>query len=146
MPTIAPKYYEVVQKLYPELTITEIVNGGDSYADIMWNEFDTPPDQATLDAAVTDYLNTQLNTITKFQFRKLFTFNERVALDNFQSNTNIPANYKAILTTMFKDLDSSGAVVMTLPDVIQGVNMLEQLGLIGTGRAAQILARQNPPE
>lgn len=138
-------YVTVVQILYPHLNIIQVNNDGEQYSDIVWSEYETPPSQAVLDQAVEDYINTQTNTITKFQFRKLFTFNERVGLDNFSTNPNIPANYKAILTTMFKDLDSSGAVVMTLPDVIQGVNMLEQLGLIGPGRAAQVLARQNPP-
>ncbi len=138
-------YIEIVQKQFPTKIITQVLNGGSVYADIVWNEFDTPPTEAEVAAAVADYIAQQNSTITKFQFRKLFTFSERVALDNFQANEAIPANYKAMLTTMFKDLDSSGAVVLTLPDVIQGVNMLEQLGLIGTGRAAQVLARQNPP-
>lgn len=138
-------YFEIVQKQFPTKIITQVLNGGAQYSDIIWNEFETPPTQAEADAAVADYIAQQNSTITKFQFRKLFTLTERVGLDNFQSNTNISAQNKAILTTMFKDLDSSGAVVMTLPDVIQGVNMLEQLGLIGTGRAAQVLARQNPP-
>lgn len=138
-------YIEIVQHLFPNAMIVQILNSGSSYSDIVWNEFQTPPTQAEVDLAVADYIAAQQSTITKFQFRKLFTFNERVGLDNFSSNPSIPAQYKAALVTMFKDLDSSGAVVMNSADVIQGVTMLEQLGLIAAGRAAQVLARQNPP-
>ena len=83
--------------------------------------------------------------ITKYQFRKLFTLNERIAIDSAPLNTNIPAQYRAALTTMAKDLEVSQEVQLTAnSDVAAGVMMLEQLGLIGVGRAAQILANQAP--
>lgn len=84
--------------------------------------------------------------ITKYEFRKLFTFNERVAIDSAPTNTNIPAQYRAAIATMLKDLEVSGSVFLTTnPDVANGVNMLEQLGLIGVGRAAQVLANTPAP-
>lgn len=137
-------YVDIVMKLFPGYIMIQVLNSGSCYEDIVWNEFITPPTKTECDAAVTQYLSEQGNIITKFQFRKLFTLTERIGLDNFQSNQNIPAEYKAVLTTMFKDLDASGAVNLTLPDVIQGVGMLEQLGLIASGRATQILSRQAP--
>ena len=83
--------------------------------------------------------------LTKYQFRKLFTLNERIAIDSAPVNPNIPAQYRAALTTMAKDLEVSHEVQLTAnPDVAVGVNTLEQLGLIGAGRAAQILANQPP--
>lgn len=74
----------------------------------------------------------------------MFTLAERVAVDNAQSNPNIPANYKAILLTVVKDLEVSGSVELYNPDVISGVHMLEQIGLIGPGRAEMILANTPP--
>ena len=89
--------------------------------------------------------NTVGTILTKYQFRKLFTLNERIAIDSAPSNPNIPAPYRAALTTMTKDLEVSAEVQLTKnADVTAGVNMLEQLGLIGVGRAAQIIANQPP--
>jgi len=70
--------------------------------------------------------------------------NERVAVDNAQINPNIPAQYKAILLTMAKDMELSAEVQLGNTDVQQGVQLLEQLGLIGAGRANQILSNTAP--
>ena len=60
------------------------------------------------------------------------------------SNPNISAQNKAVLSTIIKDLDVSGEVQLDLPDVAQGIGFLEQIGLIGTGRAAQIISNSPP--
>jgi tRNA(Ser,Leu) C12 N-acetylase TAN1 len=45
---------------------------------------------------------------------------------------------------MAKDMELSAEVQLTNPNTIAGVQMLEQLGLIGVGRAAQVLANRVP--
>lgn len=106
------------------------------------------PTQETLDAwllANPTPPNPDGIVLTKYEFRKLFTFNERVAIDNVQSNTNIPLNYRMMISTFLKDLEVSGSVFLTTnADVAAGLNLLEQLGLIAAGRATQILANQPP--
>lgn len=71
---------------------------------------------------------------------ELFTFQERIAVDNFAGNPNISAQNKAILSTIMKDLDVSGEVQLDNPDVAQGVQFLEAVGLLSQGRSAQILS------
>jgi hypothetical protein len=118
---------------------------GSVYADLIWDAGAPIPDQTTLDTWIA--ANPEIAAgvvITKFQFRQLFTLAERVGIDNVQSNPNIPANYKAILLTMAKDMELSAEVQLTNPNTIAGVQMLEQLGLIGVGRAAQVLANRVP--
>jgi hypothetical protein len=118
------------------------------YANLAHHGGPALPSQETLDAwieANPEVPNVDGIVLTKYQFRKLFTLNERIAIDSAPINPNISAPYRAALTTMIKDLDLSAEVFLTAnPDVATGVQMLEQLGLIGVGRAAQILANQPP--
>jgi hypothetical protein len=121
------------------------VGDGSIYSDIVWDTGSPLPTQNELDNWIMANPNIGINnTITKYEFRKLFTLNERVTVDNVQSNTNIPANYRAILLTMAKDMELSAVVDLTNPDVISGVQLLEQLGLIGVGRSAIILSNLPP--
>jgi hypothetical protein len=121
------------------------VGDGSIYSNIVWDAGSPLPTQNELDNWIMANPNIGINnTITKYEFRKLFTLNERVAVDNVQSNTNIPANYKAILLTMAKDMELSASVDLSNPDVISGVQLLEQLGLIGAGRSARILSNLPP--
>lgn len=117
---------------------------GSIYENIVWDG--TVLSKETLDAWIAANPKIEDIILTKYQFRKLFTLNERVAIDNAPNNTAIPAQYRAMIVTMTNDLNLSGEVYLTAnPDVAAGLNMLEQLGLIGPGRAAQILANQAPP-
>jgi hypothetical protein len=114
---------------------------GSVYADIINDGEVAIPSQAILDtwiAANPDPVEAVI--LTKFQFRKLFTLTERVTVDNAQLNTAIPANYRAMLLTMAKDMELSAEVQLNNPDTVAGVNFLETLGLIATGRAAMILS------
>jgi len=118
---------------------------GSDYSTIVWDGGAPLPSQETLDAWIAANPNGTTGIIlTKYQFRMLFTLNERIAIDSAPMNTAIPANYRAMLNTMTADLAQSGEVHLAQADVIAGVNFLEQLGLIATGRAAQILANQAP--
>ena len=93
--------------------------------------------EATLTYAAPSWATTVL---TKYEFRKLFTLTERIGIDNVQANTTIAAGTKAAINTMNIDLNLSGLVFLNNPDVIAGVNLLEQVGLIAVGRAAAILS------
>ncbi len=119
---------------------------GSVYEDIVWDTGLALPSKATLDSWILSnpLAESQDTILTKYQFRKLFTLNERVAVDNAQINPNIPAQYKAILLTMAKDMELSAEVQLGNTDVQQGVLMLEQLGLLDAGRANQILSNISP--
>lgn len=142
---MAITYMEAIGKGFPAVQC-HAAGDGSVYEDIVWDAGAALPSKEALDSWIA--ANPEGDgeiVLTKYQFRKLFTLNERIAIDAGPSNPNIPAQYRAALTTMTKDLDLSGEVYLTAnPDVAAGVNMLEQIGLIAPGRAAQILANQPP--
>ena len=117
---------------------------GAVYEDIIWDGGSPMPSKDALDTWIAANQQTASVPLTKYEFRKLFTFNERVAIDNAPTNTTISAQYRAAIVTMLKDLEVSGSVFLTNPDVISGLNSLEELGLLGPGRAVQILANTPP--
>lgn len=117
---------------------------GSVYEDIVWDAGLPLPSKETLDSWIASNQNRAERTLSKFQFRKLFTMMERVAYDNAQSNPNIPQEYKALLLTMENDMEVADIIDLDLSDLQQGVMMLEQIGIIGTGRAAQVLANTPP--
>lgn len=138
-------YLDAVREGFP--TVMAISNGDPYvYDNLEWTGGDAIPSQDDLD----DWIKTAPghNTsmqLTKYQFRQLFTLAERVAIDNVSLNTTIPANYKAILVTILKDLELSEIVNLDLPSVASGIALLQQLGLLAEGRAEQILANEPPP-
>jgi hypothetical protein len=138
-------YVEAISKGFPAVQC-HAIGDGTVYDSIVWDAGAPIPSQATLDSwiiANPGACNTIVG-VTKYEFRKLFTFNERIAVDSAPQNTAIPAPYRAALYTMLKDLELSAVVELTNPDVAAGVGMLEQLGLIAHGRAARILSNQPP--
>jgi hypothetical protein len=82
--------------------------------------------------------------ITKFQFRKLFTFDERVMIDNAQYNAALSGRVKATLATLMKDLEISNIIQLGTPDVTNGVKFLVTSGFITKSRADRILANLPP--
>ena len=141
---MAISYLDALRQGFPT---TMAVALGDPfvYDNLDWTGGDAIPSQDDLDAwiAANPGWNPTLE-LTKYQFRQLFTLEERVAVDNYASNNAIPANYKAILFTMVKDLDLSEVVHLDNPQVAAGVNMLAQLGLITAPRATAILSNTKP--
>lgn len=114
------------------------------YESIVWDGGEALPSKITLDQWIANNPTSAGVTLTRYQFRKLFTFSERVAVDNFNANPSISAANKAILSSIIKDLELSGEVQLYNPDVAAGVVFLEQIGLIASGRAQQILQNQEP--
>lgn len=82
--------------------------------------------------------------LTKFQFRQLFTFDERVKIDNLQYSDKVPGSVKAIVHTFQKDLELSSLVVLGSPAVTAGIEFLVQVGLLTRKRADRILANLAP--
>lgn len=81
--------------------------------------------------------------ITKLAFRNRFTTTEKAALEFAASDDpSLPAatrQFKAMLRAYLNDVNAATYVDLTRADTKQGVSMLEQYGLIASGRAAQIL-------
>jgi hypothetical protein len=82
--------------------------------------------------------------LTKFQFRKLFTTSERMAIDNAKDNPNLSSAIKNAVFTLQKDLEVSAEVDLHLKDTIDGVHFLVNAGLVTAPRAARILANLMP--
>ena len=78
--------------------------------------------------------------LTKLGFRRRFTLMERVAVDAAPGNPAFPDNVRAILLTMATDLSMAEEINLDDADVISGRTLLEQLGVIASGRAAEIRA------
>ena len=69
--------------------------------------------------------------VTRLQFRRLFTFAERVAID---------ASLDPVVRTFLTDLAMTSEVDLEDSDVIGGLAYLEGVSLIASGRAAEIRA------
>lgn len=141
---MAISYLDAVNQGFP--TVMAVANGNPMiYENIDWTGGDAMPSQEDLDAWIAANPGWDANkTLSKYQFRQLFTLDEKVAVDNFQQNAAIPQNYKNILVSIFKDLELSEVVHLDNPQVAQGVGLLEQLGLIAPGRSVQILSNTKP--
>jgi len=142
---MAVSYLDAIRQGFPTVMAVSL---GDPfiYSNIDWTGGDAIPSQDELDTWIAENPGFDpAKTLTKYQFRQLFTLDEKVAIDNFKDNLTIPANYKAVLTSVMKDLELSDVVHLDNPQVATGVGLLEQLGLIAAGRAAQIMSNTAPP-
>ena len=137
-------YIQAISKGFP-LVQCHAAGDGSVYENLVWDSGEAIPSKETLDAWIA--ANPSVNDVrilSKYQFRKLFTFQERLVIDNYQANPSISTQNKMILSTIFKDLELSGEVQLDNPDVASGVQFLESCGLLATGRANQVLANQSP--
>jgi hypothetical protein len=71
--------------------------------------------------------------ISKLAFRERFTTQEKVAIYT-AAETNI------LIKVWLDDLNSAEYVTLDHPPLVEGVNYLEQEGIIAEGRAGEILA------
>lgn len=137
-------YIEAISLGFPAVQC-HTLGTGDVYEDIVWDGGAAMPSKEAVDSWIEANPQHTGVVLTKYEFRKLFTFQERVICDNIMSLTTIPENYRTAIMTFNKDLDASGAVFLTdNPDVGNGLRMLESLGVIGPGRANQILSNTPP--
>ena len=139
-------YRDIIKLKYPNKQPISYLN--DTYEGIVWNELDptSNPTQMELDSWIRALSIDQSQILTKYQFRKLFTLEERIAIDNFQTNPNLPQQVKDALNTIMTDLTVSGSVELFNPDVSSGVHFLEQVGLLAAGRADQIMSNTPPTQ
>lgn len=72
-------------------------------------------------------------TITKLEYLRRFTTDERVAI-------RAAAVANPVLDDYMKLMELAQEINLDDPDTIAAVQMLEQSGLIATGRAAEVLA------
>ena len=75
--------------------------------------------------------------LNKVDFLRLFLQSERIAIREAAKVNPIIADYQDML-------DAAGVVLLTDPDIVAGVPLLEQAGLLGAGRAVKILAGEAP--
>jgi len=75
--------------------------------------------------------------LNKVDFLRLFTQTERINIRAAAAVNSVVADYQYML-------DAATTVNLSDPDILAGVPLLEQAGLIGPGRAAQILANEPP--
>jgi hypothetical protein len=141
---MAISYLDAIRQGFP--TVMAVCTGNPFiYDNIDWTGGDALPSQDNLDLWISENpgWNPTLE-LTKYEFRKLFTLEEKVTIDNFQSNAGIPANYKAILFSVMKDLELSQVIHLDNPDVIAGVGLLVTLGLLAAPRRDAILSNTAP--
>ena len=78
-----------------------------------------------------------VDELNKIDFLRLFTQAERIAIREAAADNPLISDYQHML-------DAATVVRLSDPDIQTGVPLLELGGLIGAGRAAQILAGQAP--
>lgn len=71
--------------------------------------------------------------ITKLSFKQRFTTDERIAIRTSAATNPIVYDFQDLV-------DSATYIDLERDDTVAAVNSLEQLGLIGEGRAAEILS------
>lgn len=86
--------------------------------------------------------------LTKYSFRQLFTFTERVAADELEANLEqhpgVTAEQRAVIRTGLKDFNAAQDVARPfLPDVIQMLDLYATLGILTPERKAQIVSAGN---
>lgn len=123
------------------------------------------PAQSTEDPDYMDYVNwvaagnsptevsvpiVQATKITRFAFRSRFSAAEKVALEfAMMDDPNSPQQQRqiaAMLRVFMKDLDNAQFVVLDRLDIVQGVQMLVQLGVLTSDRATEILTSPVQPD
>jgi hypothetical protein len=77
--------------------------------------------------------------LTRLEFIRLFTALEREDLYNFATNAGLTNAQKRKLSVFFEDLKLADEVNLDDTDIQAGVPALQAWGLIGAGRAVEVL-------
>jgi hypothetical protein len=97
-------------------------------------------DNYNVSADGSDLIPKPHHLLTKLQFRCLFTAEELIGLDNHAQSATLTADQQAAMVTVMKNFDAASAIDLCDPRTIEGVQYIESIGLIASGRAAEILA------
>jgi hypothetical protein len=126
-----------------------IIGNSDAYEDIVWDAGNPVPSKQTLDEwiAANPVVPESDKRITVLAFRNRFTVNEKIAtelaaIDNPAAAANV-RQFAAAIRVMLRDTESANFIDLSRADTRAGVQMLEQYGIIGVGRASQIM--DTPP-
>lgn len=140
-------YIEAISKAFPGVQCSA-PGEGNVYEEIVWEGGSPLPSKITLDAWIAaNPKDTHNGIITVLAFRSRLTQTERVTLELASiDNPNATMQARqmaAMLRVMAQDLSVATYVDLTRADTIAGTTALETYGIIGTGRAAQILDISN---
>ncbi len=83
-------------------------------------------------------------TITKYQFRQLFTLQEKIQIDNATLQTNLTQQQQMMLVTLEKDLNVADNIQLGTPDINNAIGFLTQIGILTPQRAMMVLANLPP--
>ena len=123
------------------------IGDGSVYEDIIWDAGEPIPSQEALDSWIVSNPQAEVpvNTkITVLALRNRFTQTEKITIE--MASLDNPAasapqrQLAASLRVMLTDLSVATFVDLTREDTIVGIHALETYGIIGVGRADQILS------
>lgn len=113
------------------------------YEDIIWDGGLSMPSKETLDAWLASNTITNVRRITPYALRQRFTVNEKIAVELAAIDVHTASaeqrQFSALIRVTLGDLQSAAFVDLNNPDVIGIIQLFESNGLIGTGRASEIL-------
>lgn len=139
-------YVEAIGLGFPGVQVQSLGDGS-VYENIQWVGGNPLPSKQTLDEWIAANANTNRTKLTVLAFRNRFTPTEKImiemaSLDN-PAATMQERQLAAKLRVYMADIHAAMFVDVSHPDVRAGVIELEQYGIIGPGRALQIL--DTPP-
>lgn len=143
--------------LLSEAEKTEVLNWVQALRTAVDNkeaEINNASDESTLDSIDISYdslldatnqiyqeMGMSVRVISKYAFRQRLTQDEKLAIDNYQTNPNISDDDKAMLNTFWKDFELSENVDLDEPALRDGLMYLVSLGLIASeDRVNEILS------
>jgi hypothetical protein len=135
-------YIEAISIGFPTVGC-HVLDDGTTYETIVWDNGEPLPSKEVLDTWIASNAPSQNRRITVYAIRQRFTIPERVgieltSIDNPTASDDI-RQFSALLRVVLMDLQSATFVDLDNTNVIQLIQMLEQRGLIGSGRASEIL-------
>lgn len=81
--------------------------------------------------------------LTKLEYRRLFTFEERMAIDSFTANylgiAFLSAEQKSAIRTSLQDYADAQDINLDDADTVRGIGLYVQFGLIQPNRLAEVL-------
>jgi hypothetical protein len=137
-------YMMAIGKGFPDVQC-HAVGDGSVYSSIVWDAGSPLPDQTTLDQWIAANPNAFVveSKITVLALRNRFTQTEKVTIEMASmDNPAAPMQQRqlaASLRVFMTDLANATFVDLQRLDTIAGVTTLETYGLIGPGRASDIL-------
>lgn len=138
---MALTYLQAISIGFPNVFCSSIGDGS-IYENIIWECGDPIPTKEQLDNFIINYK--EPIKLSKLEFRKLFSISERILLDNSPNNVALPIEVRQTMLTILNDLDAAEFVELDNPDVVFAVGYIESVGLISSGRPAQILSNTKP--